>query len=317
MRGVFLDFATVSNNDVSAAPLEKVLASMELRDVTPQEEIVAVMQDAEVLLTNKCRIDRAIIEALPNLQFIGLSATGFNNIDIEAAREHGIAVANIRAYCTPSVVQHVFTLMLALNQKLDGYRELLAAGAWKNSPQFTLLDYPIAELAGQKLGIVGWGELGKGVAAVAEAFGMNVMVAEHRGKPPRDGRVAFDTVLQEADIISLHCPLTPDTEKQFDADAFKAMKDTAIIINTARGAIIDEAALAAALRAGDIAGAGIDVLSEEPPVNGNPLLDGDIPNLILTPHIAWAAVSARQRAVQQMANAIEGFKRGDRVNRVD
>ncbi|MDX1454127.1 MAG: D-2-hydroxyacid dehydrogenase [Gammaproteobacteria bacterium] len=317
MRGVFLDFATVSNNDVSAAPLEKVLDAVELRDVTPQDEIVTVMQDAEVLLTNKCRIDRAIIEALPQLQFIGLSATGFNNVDIEAAREHGIAVANIRAYCTPSVVQHVFTLMLSLNQKLDGYRALLAQGAWKTSPQFTLLDYPIAELAGQKLGIIGWGELGKGVAAVAEAFGMDVMVAEHRGREVREGRVDFDTVLGEADIISLHCPLTPDTDKLFDAEAFKAMKDTAIIINTARGAIIDEAALADALRNGDIAGAGIDVLSEEPPVNGNPLLAADIPNLVLTPHIAWAAVSARQRAVQQMANAIAGFKRGDRINRVD
>lgn len=321
MRGVFLDFATVSNDDIDLAPLKSALSALDVRDVTPQEEIADVLGDAEVLLTNKCRITGEIMAAAPNLRFIALAATGFNNVDIDAAREHGIGVANIRAYCTPSVVQHVFSLLLTLNQNLDGYRELLRSGAWSKAPQFTLLDYPIHELANMTLGIVGGGELGSNVARVAEAFGMRVLLAERRGqtvrKTPRTGRVNFETVLSEADVISLHCPLTPETEKLFGAEEFKAMKKSAFIINTARGAVIDEAALADALRQGEIAGAGIDVLSEEPPVNGNPLLADDIPNLVLTPHIAWAGVEARQRAIQQMADAIDAFARGERFNRVD
>lgn len=317
MRGVFLDFATVSNDDIDLAPLESALSTLDVRDVTPQEKITEVLGDADVVLTNKCRITRDIMSAAPKLKFISLSATGFNNVDIESARELGIGVANIRAYCTPSVVQHVFSLLLTLNQNLDGYRELLRAGAWRKAPQFTLLDYPIHELASMTLGIVGAGELGSNVARVAEAFGMRVILAERRGQSPRKERVEFERVLTEADVISLHCPLTPETERLFGANEFRAMKKSAFIINTARGAVIDEAALADALRQGDIAGAGIDVLSEEPPVNGNPLLADDIPNLVLTPHIAWAGVEARQRAIEQMADAIAAFARGERFNRVD
>ena len=317
MKGVFLDFATVSNNDIDASPIERALGELVFFDVTPADEIAHRIRDAEVLLTNKCRIGADEMDAAPALKLIALAATGFNNIDVEAARARNIAVTNIRAYCTPAVVQHVFTLLLALNQNLDGYRRLLADSAWKHAPQFTLLDYSFHELSGRTLGIIGHGELGRSVAHVALAFGMRVLVSEHKGRKLRAGRTSFETVLREADFISLHCPLTPQTEKLIDATALSTMKPTAILINTARGAIIDEAALANALRAGEIGGAGIDVLSQEPPVGGNPLLDETIPNLIVTPHVAWAAVESRQRAVQQMTDCIAAFRKGERLNRVD
>jgi len=316
MRGVFLDFATVSNDDIDTAPLERALDNLQLHDVTAAVRIAERVRDADVILTNKCHIGAAEMDAAPELKLITLAATGFNNIDVAAARERDIAVTNIRAYCTPAVVQHVFTLLLALNQNLDGYRRLLADSAWKQAPQFTLLDYPFHELAERTLGIVGYGELGRAVAHVAQAFGMHVLVAEHQGREPRAGRVPFETVLRESDAISLHCPLTPETEKLIDADTLSKMKPSAILINTARGAIIDEAALARALRDGEIGGAGIDVLSQEPPIDGNPLLDATIPNLIVTPHIAWAAAESRQRAINQMAECIGAFRRGEAFNRV-
>lgn len=317
MKGVFLDFATVSNNDIDAAPLARALDALQLFGVTPHVEILERVRDAEVLLTNKCRIGAAEMDAAPALKLITLAATGFNNIDVDAARARNIAVTNIRAYCTPAVVQHVFTLLLALNQNLDGYRRLLVDSAWKKAPQFTLLDYPFHELSGRILGIIGHGELGRSVAHVAQAFGLRVLVAEHKGRESRAGRTPFETVLREADFISLHCPLTPATEKLIDVEALGMMKSTAILINTARGAIVDEAALADALRAETIGGAGIDVLSQEPPVDGNPLLDKTIPNLIVTPHIAWAAIESRQRAVQQMADSIAAFCKGEKLNRLD
>ena len=317
MKGVFLDFATVSAGDIDPSPLNTVLDSVQLIEVTAPADIPRSIGDADVLLTNKCRIGVAEMDAAPSLQLITLAATGFNNIDTDAARARGIAVTNIRGYCTPAVVQHVFTLLLALNQNLDGYRKLLAESAWKKAPQFTLLDYPFHELAGRTLGIIGYGELGRSVAHVASAFGMRVLIAERKGRSPRKGRTAFDTVLRESDMVSLHCPLTGETERLIDGDALAQMKNTAILVNTARGAIVDESALADALRNGVIGGAGIDVLSQEPPVDGNPLLDASIPNLVVTPHVAWAAVESRQRAIQQMADSIAAFRRGEKFNRVD
>lgn len=316
MKGVFLDFATVSAGDVDAAPLVGALDDLTLYDVTPQAAIPARIAASNVVLTNKCRLGAREMDAAPQLQLIALAATGYNNIDIDAARERGIAVTNVRAYCTPAVAQHVFALLLALNQQLDGYRKLLADNAWKNAPQFTLLDFPFHELTGRTLGIIGYGELGSTVARIAEAFGMRVLIAERKGAEPRHGRRRFEEVLEQSDVISLHCPLTPETERLIDRDALRRMKNDAILINTARGAIVDEAALADALRAGEIGGAGIDVLSEEPPVNGNPLLDPSIPNLIVTPHVAWAAVEARQRAVAQMAACVAAFRGGREMNRV-
>jgi glycerate dehydrogenase len=308
MKAVFPDFATVSHGDIELAALEATGIELVLHDVTPPDALAARLAPAEILITNKIRIGAAELEAAPRLKLICLAATGVNNVDLEAARARGIGVCNITAYCTASVVQHVFAMILALTQHLSGYQRLLQQGAWKNSPQFCLLDHPIRELAGRKLGIVGFGELGRGVARAAPAFGLEVLVSERPGGPPgpaSDGRRPFGQVLAEADILSLHCPLTDATRGLIDADALARMKPAALLINTARGALVDSAALAAALRAGRLAGAGIDVLPQEPPVDGDPLLDPAIPNLIITPHVAWAARESRQRAIDEIAANIQ------------
>ena len=322
LGGVFLDLDTVVHRgDVDLAPLRAALDALEVHGTTPAAALHGRIAAAEVVLTNKCALDAAAFAAAPRLRLVCLAATGHNNVDLAAARARGVAVCNIRAYCTPGVVQHAFMLMLAHAQHLDGYRALLAQRAWERAPQFTLLDFPIHELAGRTLGVVGWGELGRAVAKVAEAFGMRVLVAERRGAPARAGRVPFETVLAESDYLTLHCPLDASTRGLIGAAELARMKPTAVLINTARGAVVDEAALAAALRAGRLGGAGIDVLSQEPPTpldgKGNPLLEPGIPNLVVTPHVAWAAVESRQRAIAQMAECIAAFRRGERLNRVD
>ncbi|MDQ2070226.1 D-2-hydroxyacid dehydrogenase [Natronospira bacteriovora] len=319
MKGVFLDFDTVCHEgDLHTTELDAVLDAFVTWPVSAPEEIPGRLTDAEVLLTNKVKVSAAVMDSAPKLKLICLAATGFDNVDVEAAKERGIAVCNITAYCTRSVAQHVFTLILALNQHLDAYRQRMREGDWERSPHFTMLDYPIHELAGRSLGIIGYGELGRGVVRLAEAFGMEVLVAERPGHegPLREGRLPLAAVLEQSDILSLHCPLTEHTRNLIDADALRRMPAHALLINTARGAVVDEQALADALRQGEIAGAGVDVLSQEPPVDGNPLLADDIPNLILTPHIAWGAVEARQRALDEMAMNVRAFLEGEKRNRV-
>jgi glycerate dehydrogenase len=315
-RAVVLDLATITTGDLDLAALDAALPGWVGYPVTRPDELHARIADADVVLTNKVRLDRAAFTAARSLKLVCLAATGTNNVDLDAARERGVAVANLRAYCSASVAQHVFALVLALTIDLRGYRQLLDDGAWRDSPQFCLLDYPVRELAGKTMGIVGLGELGRATARIAEAFGMAVIVAERPGAGPQRGRVPLEELLARADVVSLHCPLTDATRGLIDAAALRFMKPDALLINTARGALVDEAALADALRAGEIGGAGIDVLSEEPPVNGNPLLDADIPNLIVTPHIAWAAREARQRAIDEMAANARAFLAGERRNRV-
>lgn len=319
MKAVFPDFATVSHGDIELAALEATGIELLLHDVTPPAALAARLAPAEILITNKIRIGAAELDAAPRLKLICLAATGVNNVDLEAARARGVGVCNITGYCTASVVQHVFAMILALTQRLAGYQRLLQQGAWKSSPQFCLLDYPIRELAGRRLGIVGFGELGRGVARAAPAFGLEVLVSERPGGVPgraAEGRLPFEQVLAEADILSLHCPLTEATRGLIDAAALALMKPDALLINTARGALVDSAALAAALRAGRLGGAGIDVLPQEPPVAGDPLLDPAIPNLIITPHVAWAARESRQRAVDEIAANIHSFMAGGRRGRV-
>ena len=322
MRTIFPDFATVSRGDIDLAALQATGIDLVLHDVTSAADLPSRLAPAEILITNKIRIGPDELAAAPGLRLICLSATGVNNVDLEAAGARGIGVCNITAYCTVSVVQHVYALILALTHHLAGYQRLLQQGAWKDSPQFCLLDYPIRELAGRKLGIVGYGELGRGVAGAATAFGLDVLVSERPGgaPPPQraDGveRLPFEQVLAEADILSLHCPLTDATRGLIDAAALGRMKKDAILINTARGALVDSAALAAALRDGRIAGAGIDVLPQEPPVDGDPLLDAGLPNLIVTPHVAWAARESRQRAIDEIAANIQSFMSGGRRGRV-
>lgn len=319
MRTVFLDFATVSHNDVSADPLRIPGIELMLHDVTPASAVAERCRNAGIVIINKVSLDATVLKSATELRLVCLAATGTNNVDIEAARRRGVAVCNIEAYCTASVVQHVFAVILALTHHLQAYQALLQQGAWRSSPQFCLLDFPIRELAGKTLGIVGLGELGGAVAGVAKAFGMRVRVARRPGGSD-DGdpdRIPLQQLLAEADVISLHCPLTDATRGLIGAAELAQMKPDALLINTARGALVDSAALAAALNSGRLGGAGIDVLPEEPPVKGDPLLDPTIPNLIVTPHIAWAAREARQRAVDEIAANIRSFLDGGRRGRVD
>lgn len=317
MLGAFLDFQTVSfNDDVMVMPLRAVVDELRLWPTTADAELHAHAADAAVLFSNKVKLERALLEALPDLKLICLAATGTNNVDLQAARERGVTVCNVVSYCTAAVAQHVFALILSLNQHLYEYGELLAGGAWKRAPQFTLLDYPIRELTGRVMGIVGYGELGTAVAKFAEAFGMRVLIATRNADDTRPGRIPLAELLSQSDVVSLHCPLTPETRGLIGRQQLALMKPDAILINTARGALVDEQALADALRGGAIGGAGIDVLSEEPPVHGNPLLEPGIPNLIVTPHIAWATREARQRVIVEMAANVAAFKKGEKRNRV-
>jgi glycerate dehydrogenase len=317
MRSVFLDYATVSyGGDLDPARLLATLPGLELRAHTPQESVAATIADAGIVLVNKLRLERAALAGAPGLRAIALAATGTNNVDLVTARERGIAVCNLHDYCTASVVQHVFAMLLTLTHRLRDYDALVRAGAWQRGEQFCLLDFPVRELAGRRLGIVGLGTLGSGVARVAEAFGMQVLVAQRPGAGPRAGRLPLDELLPQVDVLSLHCPLTPDTQGLIGTERLARMRPDAILVNTARGALVDSAALAAALRAGRLGGAAIDVLPEEPPVNGNPLLALDLPNLIVTPHVAWAAREARQRCIDEMAANLADFLAGGRRGRV-
>lgn len=317
MRAVFLDYATVSiNSDLDPSALQRALPDLEIRDHTRQDDVPATVAGREVALVNKLRITRETMEATPTLKLIALAATGTNNVDLVAAAERGIAVCNLRDYCTASVVQHVFGVLLLLTHRLREYDALVRSGAWQRGEQFCLLDYPIRELVGRRLGIVGYGTLGKGVARAAAAFGMQVVVANRPGGTRQAGRVDLEELLPQVDVLSLHCPLSPATEGLIGAPQLARMKRDAVLINTARGALVDATALADALREGRLGGAAIDVLSREPPVDGNPLLAGDIPNLVVTPHIAWAAREARQRCLDEMAANVEDFRRGGRRGRV-
>ena len=327
MRAVFLDFGTVSHDDLDTGSLEQVLPGITLYPTSTDAEVDERIAGCEFILTNKLNITRARMRAVPGLRFIGLTATGTNNVDLEAARELGIAVCNIRDYCTVSVVQHVLGVMLLLTHRLREYGQASIDGTWSKSEQFTVPGAPIRELSGKMLGIVGFGNLGRAVAKAAKAaLGMRILVAERPGaKPGREAdtasaigpvRVTLDELLRSADVLSLHCPLTPATTGLIGKRELALMKPDALVINTARGALVDPDALVAALRGGDLGGAAIDVLPQEPPADGSPLFAPDIPNLIVTPHIAWAAFEARQRAVDELALNIVDFLRGGRRGRV-
>jgi glycerate dehydrogenase len=317
MRGVFLDFDTVSTGDVDTTVLDGSGVEFTYHGATTPDEVIEHIGEREVVVTNKLRLGANEFESTPNLRLVCLVATGTDNVDLEAAAARDIAVCNIERYCTPSVVQHVFALILALNHHLLDYRRRLQAGEWQRSPQFCVLTYPIRELFGRTMGIVGLGELGAGVARLAEALGMQVIAAQRPGRPLAPGRVLLDELLERADVVSLHCPLNPRTRGLIGARELGLMKRDALLINTARGGLVDSEALADALRAGRLGGAGIDVLPEEPPVHGDPLLADDIPNLIVTPHVAWAAIEARQRAVDEVAANVASYLAGGRRGRVN
>ncbi|WP_405235538.1 D-2-hydroxyacid dehydrogenase [Lentisalinibacter orientalis] len=316
---VFLDLDTMGAGDLDLAPLaDAVGGSLEVHGATEPDEVARRIADARLVFLNKVKLGRAEIESAGRLGFVGLTATGVDNIDLEAAGERGVVVANIRDYCTQSVVQHVMGVMLSLTHRLAEYTALVAAGDWQQAGNFCLLDYSIRELAGRRLGIVGYGALGRGVARMGEALGMEALISERPGADSvRAGRRPFEEVLTEADVLSLHCPLTEVNRGMIGAGELQRMKPDAVLINTARGALVDTAALAAALTNGRIAGAGIDVLPQEPPVDGDPLLDYRGDNLILTPHIAWAARESRQRAIAELAENARAWLAGEPRNRVN
>lgn len=317
MKAVFLDFATVSHDDLDPGRLRCVLPQLELRPVTAQAEIAERIRGAEVVLINKLRMTAELIAGSPSLRLIAIAATGTDSIDLKTARERGVAVCNVRDYCSRSVVQHVLAVILALTHRLREYGQLTVDGSWAASPQFTMFDLPIRELGGRVLGIVGHGTLGRAVAQAAEAgLGMRIMVANRAGGERESGRFDLHEMLPQVDVLSLHCPLTPATRNLLGAREFAIMKRDALLINTARGGLVDAEALAGALRARRIGGAAIDVLTQEPPIDGSPLLAPDLPNLIVTPHIAWAAREARQRCIDEMAANVEEFLRGGTRNRV-
>lgn len=317
MRGVFLDTSTVTDGDIDLGPINATLDACAFNTLTAPGDIAATIHDADIVISNKAVLDAAAISTAHKLKLICIAATGTNNVDLQAARAGNIDVCNVSAYATPSVVEHVFMLMLALNRRLAEHNTAVQRGDWQHATRFSMLDYPFRELHGQSLGIIGYGELGQAVATTARAFGMNVLIAERRGMPERPGRCTLDTLLAAADVISLHCPLTPETENLLDMAAFRKMRPNTIVINTARGGIVNEADLLAALQAGVIAAAGIDVLADEPPAAGNPLLTAQLPNLLVTPHVAWAAMNARQRLVDEIAGNIRAFIDGNPRNLVN
>lgn len=284
---------------------------------TTPAEVLQHMQGATIAISNKVMLNAATLAQLPELKMIAVAATGTNNVDLGYCREHGITVSNIRNYAIHTVPEHVFAMMLALRRNLLAYRDDLQKGLWQQASQFCLFTHPVNDLYGSTMGIFGYGALGQSVAKLAEAFGMKVLVAEHKGATQvRTGYVAFDEVIKTADVISLHNPLNDQTRNMIAAREFAMMKPGALLINTARGGLVDEAALLKALQSGEIAGAGFDVLVNEPPREGNPLLDIQLPNFILTPHVAWSSREAMQALADQVVDNIEAFVNGSPQNTV-
>ena len=308
LSGVFLDAGSLDKNDLDFSELRDCFCEFEALEFTQADKVVTTANHAEVIVCNKTCLTQEILEQLPRLRLICVCATGTNNIDLGAADFRNVLVCNVTHYATASVVQHAFLLMLNLSTHFLQYHQLVKQGKWQQSRQFCLLDFQINELAGKTLGIIGYGDLGKGMAKMGEAFGMRVLIAEHRGAQNlRPGRTSFDALIKDSDFITLHCPLTPETQHLIGPEQLAAMKQSAIVLNVARGGIVDENALLSALQNGLIAGAGVDVLNTEPPVDGNPLLAADLPNLIVTPHIAWATKSARIRLMKVVVENIKAF----------
>ncbi len=315
-RAVFLDFSPLDQGDLDLTPLQSAFDELICHAQTSDTQLIERLQGAEVAIVNKIALDDRVFAACPDLKLILVAATGVNNIDLPAARQRGIVVSNCQAYGTATVAQHTLMLLLALATRLPDYQAAVARGRWQESGQFCLLDFPIVELAGKTLGVLGHGELGSAVAKLAEALGMQVLTGNLPGRPPRADRLELDALLPQVDALTLHCPLTEQTRNLIGARELKLMKPSAFVINTARGGLIDEQALADTLRSGHLGGAATDVLISEPPSNDNPLLAADVPRLIVTPHSAWGSREARQRIVGQMAENAEAFFAGTPTRQV-
>ncbi|WP_122586117.1 2-hydroxyacid dehydrogenase [Pseudomonas viridiflava] len=309
-RAVFLDHTSLDLGDLDLGTLRESVGELVLHASTTAEQVAERLKGAQVAISNKVVIDAGTFSACPDLKLVLVTATGTNNIDLVSAREHGVTVCNCQGYGTPSVAQHTLLLLLALATRLPDYQQAVHQGLWQKSKQFCLLDFPIVELEGKTLGLLGHGELGGAVARLAEAFGMRVLLGQIPGRPARADRLPLAELLPQIDALTLHCPLNDNTRDMIGAHELSLMKPHAFVVNTARGGLINEQALADALRNGHLGGAASDVLSVEPPIAGNPLLAGDIPRLIITPHSAWGAREARQRIVSQITENAQAFFAG-------
>lgn len=317
MKIVVLDGYTLNPGDLSWDDLRS-LGPCEIHDRTPPAETLRRAAGAEILLTNKTVLAREHLTALPALKYIGVLATGTNVVDLQAAREHGVLVTNVPAYATPAVAQLTFALLLELTLAPGVHSAAVHAGQWTRSADFCFWEQPLIELAGLSFGLIGFGHTGQAVAAIAQAFGMSVLVHTRRPPVPAPAGLTFvglEAIFRESDVLSLHCPLTPETRHVVNAARLAQMKPTAYLINTGRGPLVDEAALAAALNAGRLAGAGVDVLSTEPPAAHNPLLTAK--NCCITPHLGWATTAARTRLMRVAVANVRAFLAGQPRNVVN
>ena len=279
------------------------------------EQVVERVRDASIIISNKLSLGEAQLTAAPDVKLIAIAATGSDCVDLNYCRGRGIAVCNVRGYAANSVPEHVLMLILALRRNLFAYRADVRAGKWQESKQFCLLSHSLHDIKGSTIGIVGYGAIGKSMARLAEVVGMNVLLSEHKTRrETRPGRTPFSEVLRQSDIVTLHCPLTDETRDMFGADEFASMKPNALVIRTSCVALVQDAALIDALENGLIAGAAVDCLREEPPRNGSPLLDLNLPNFIVTPHVAWASDEAVQALADQVINNLEAFIAGSPQN---
>ncbi len=315
-QAVFLDIDSVDTGDLELTALEQSVEHWQFYPAAQPEQAAGYLHAADVAATNKVVLDKTLLTQLPQLKLICIAATGINNVDINTAKELGISICNVTGYATASVSQHVLRLILALNGRLTENNQAAFNGQWSDSAYFCLLNYPPQELSGKTLGLIGYGELGKAVAHLARSFGLNVLIARRNAEDKRTGRLALEEMLPQVDILSLHCPLTPQNYHLIDKPELNLLPDHALVINTARGGLINESALLEALQNGTIAGAALDVLEQEPPDRNHPLLQYNNPRLIITPHIAWASQQSRQRLLNEVALNILAYQQGTTRNAV-
>ncbi len=316
MKITVLDQNTVTRGDIDLSVLAK-LGELTLHNVIPENQLIDTIKDADAVICNKAKMTAEVMRQCPKLKYIGLFATGYDNVDTAEAAKRGIVVCNAPNYSTMSVAQHTFSLLLNLASNTAAYHASVQNGDWINSAAFTYLKYPIVEISGKTLGIIGYGAIGRAVAEIGRAFGMNVFIytrTKPKDFPAAYRLVSFAEILTNSDFLTLHCPLTPQTKNLIDASALASMKKTAYLINTSRGGVIEEQALADALRSGQIAGAGIDVLASEPMKKDHPYFTA--PNCILTPHVAWASAEARQRLLEIVYQNLEAFLKGNPIHNV-
>ncbi|WP_432463825.1 D-2-hydroxyacid dehydrogenase [Agarivorans sp. QJM3NY_33] len=315
MNIVFLDRQTLTD-DVNLRRPRFPHTWQDYASTNPEQRL-AHAQHADILIVNKVKLDAAILKQLPRLKLIAVAATGTNNVDLAAAAQQQIIVSNIQDYAAQSIAEHSIGLMFNLRRNITAYHQAVQQGRWQQSQQFCFFDYPIDNLAGQKLVIIGAGNLGQATAKLAKSIGMEVIFAERKNQAPRTGRVDFTDALACADVLSIHCPLSSETADLITHTELALMKPSALLINTARGGIVNEAALLEALRSGGIAGAACDVVSQEPPSSDNPLLQAQaLSNFILTPHVGWASSQSMQSLADQLIDNIEAFSAGQPRNQV-